>query len=325
MNSDDEFLKGDSCHFDRYTMLKLNINDPISLSKICHALSSPLRLHILALLEKDTLSCLELSKRLGYPMSTISTNVKVLEESGLILTELVPAKNGSKKLCSLVYHDIFIQMVSNLAVPVDTHRYVKEIPVGGYFDCRVKPSCGYIWNTADDARFDDPNYFLEPERIKAQLVWLRAGFLEYRIPIHFKAHTEIKRIQFTMELCAEAPGFNNNWKSDITMWINGVEIGTWNCPGDFGDRKGLLTPSWWGIGSTQYGVLTKWQADESGCRINDFALSSVTVQDLKLKKNSFVTMRIGIKKNAAHIGGINIFGKEFGDYPVDIKMEVFYA
>lgn len=306
-------------------MLKLNVNDPSALAKICHALSSTLRLKILSLLEEDTLSCLELSKQLKYPMSTISTNVKVLEEAGLIITELTPAKNGSKKLCSLVYRDIFINMVNSFEIPVDARRYVKEIPVGSYFDCQVRPSCGYVWENADATRFDDPNYFLEPTRMQAKLIWLREGFLEYRIPVDYRPEQAASKIIFSLEICAEAPGFSSIWKSDITMWINGVELGTWNCPGDFGDRRGLHTPDWWSLGNTQYGTLTKWQVDQTGSRMNDILLSDVSVAALNLADRDYITMRIGIKKNAAHIGGINIFGKEFGDHPVDIKMELYYG
>lgn len=306
-------------------MLKLNVKDPIILAKICHALSSELRLSILALLERDTLSCLEISRKLNNAMSTISTNVKVLEEAGLIITELIPAKNGAKKQCSLVYHDIFINLIGGMKIPVNTNFYTKEIPVGSYFDHHVKPSCGYVWKDADEARFDDPNYFLEPQRHLAQLIWLREGYLEYRIPITFKLEQKITGISFTMEICSEAPGFNNSWKSDITMWINGHEIGTWTCPGDFGDRKGLLTPPWWVIGSTQYGNLTTWQVDKDGCKMNGTYLSDVTVDDLNLGKMDFVIMRIGIKNDAAHIGGLNIFGKKFGDYENDIKMKIFYG
>lgn len=305
-------------------MLKLNVKDPIILAKICHAMSSELRLNILALLENDTLSCLEISRTLKHPMSTISTNVKVLEEAGLIITELIPAKNGSKKQCALVYNDIFINIVSSIEVPVNTKVYTKEIPVGSYFDAKAKPSCGYVWKDSDDSRFDDPNYFLEPERHKAQLIWLREGYLEYRIPINFKSMQKITGISFTMEICSEAPGFNNIWKSDITIWINGTEIGTWTCPGDFGDRKGLLTPPWWGIGSTQYGTLTTWQVDKTGCMMNGSLLSEVTADKLRLDEKDFVTMRIGIKDDAVHIGGLNIFGRKFGDYENDIKMKIFY-
>ena len=43
-----------------------------------------------------------------------------------------------------------------------------------------------------------------------------------------------------MELSSEVPGTNANWPSDITLWVNEIEIGTWTSPGDFGDKRGVL-------------------------------------------------------------------------------------
>ena len=65
-------------------MLQLSIDDPTAFVKICHALSTPLRVNIIRRLDNRVLSCLELSKELGYPLSTISSNVKILEEAGLL-------------------------------------------------------------------------------------------------------------------------------------------------------------------------------------------------------------------------------------------------
>jgi len=35
-------------------------------------------------------------------------------------------------------------------------------------------------------------------------------------------------------------------------------------------------------------------------------------------------VKIGIKEDAAHKGGINIFGDGFGDYPQDIVLKLSY-
>ncbi|GHV78648.1 hypothetical protein AGMMS49944_04390 [Spirochaetia bacterium] len=59
-------------------------------------------------------------------------------------------------------------------------------------------------------------------------------------------------------MSSETPGTNKNWLSDITMWINTIEIGSWTSPGDFGDRRGMLTPSWWKLEGSQYGLLKHW-------------------------------------------------------------------
>lgn len=311
-------------------MLQLSIKDPEILAKICHALSTELRLEILSLLEHDTLSCLELSKQLGYPLSTISVNVKILEEAGLVLTELTPAKNGSKKLCSSVYLDVLIHLGMGAIIPKDSKKYEISIPIGNYMDFDVAPSCGMVVlkdhnEIMDDSPFDDSNYFLNPKRIDAQLLWFRKGYVEYRVPVYDSLHLKPEYISFSLEICSEAPGFNNVWKSDITMWINGIEIGTWTCPGDFGDRKGKLTPSTWMEGSTQYGILTVWTVTEkNGTLLNQAPLSDVCLDQLDIQKEKYVTMRIGVKDSGEHIGGINIFGEQFGDYPQNIVMTIGY-
>ena len=311
-------------------MLQLSIQDPKILAKICHALSTELRLRILSLLERDTLSCLELARRIGCPLSTISANVKILEEAGLVLTELVPAKNGSKKLCSSVYLDVLIHLGMDAIIPKDSKKYEISVPIGNYMDFQVAPSCGMVIlkddrTTIDDTPFDDPNYFLSPKRIDAQLLWFRKGYVEYRVPVYDSLHLKPEYLSFSLEICSEAPGFNNVWKSDITMWLNGVEIGTWTCPGDFGDRNGRLTPSNWMDGSTQYGILTKWTVtDRKGTFLNREPLSDVCLSRLDLQKESYVTMRIGVKDTGGHIGGINIFGEKFGDYPQNIVMTIGY-
>lgn len=311
-------------------MLHLSIQDPEILAKICHALSTELRLQILALLEQDTLSCLELSKRLGYPLSTISTNVKTLEEAGLILTELTPAKNGSKKLCSSVYLDVLIHLGTGAIIPKNSQKYEISFPIGNYMDCDIAPSCGMVLlkdnnEVISDAPFDDPNYFLNPHRVDAQLLWFRKGYVEYRVPVYDSLHLEPESITFSLEICSEAPGFNNVWKSDITMWINGVEIGTWTCPGDFGDRNGKLTPFTWMEGSTQYGILTEWTVTEKeGTLLNREHLSDVNLPQLNIQRQKYVTMRIGVKDTSKHIGGVNIFGEKFGDYPQNIVMTIGY-
>lgn len=312
------------------TMLHLSIQDPKVLAKICHALSTELRLRILSLLDHNKLSILELSRQLGYPLSTISANIKILEEAGLVLTELVPAKNGSKKLCSSVYLDVIIHLGMGSLVPKDSKKFETSIPIGNYLDFSVAPSCGMaILNddntVASDTPEDNPDFFYDVRRVKAQLLWFRKGYVEYRIPVYDSFHLTPEYLSFSLEICSEAPGFNNVWKSDITMWINGVDIGTWTCPGDFGDRNGKLTPPNWDEGNTQYGILTKWTVTEKeGAFLNQEPLSGICLPQLHIQGKNFITMRIGVKENSKNMGGVNIFGEKFGDYPQNIIMTIGY-
>ncbi|SEM70641.1 ArsR/SmtB family transcription factor [Lihuaxuella thermophila] len=304
-------------------MLRLSINDPEELIKVAHALSSEIRVDMLKLLNERNMNVIELAKALQIPVSTAATNVKVLENAKLILTELQPASRGAMKVCSRNFDDVHM-ILRPLDSPPQIECYRMEMPIGHFSDCHVIPTCGM----ADEESFlseDDPLQFLYPERVKAQLLWFRTGYVEYKFPLSLPPTAEIRSIQFTMELCSEAPNYDNDWPSDMTMWVNGIEVGTWRSPGDFGDRRGKLNPAWWSDTCTQYGLLKTWKIDGSKTLIDNTEISKVTVRDLGLLNSHYVTMRIGIKPDAIHKGGINLFGKKFGDYEQDILIEVYYS
>ena len=47
------------------------------------------------------------------------------------------------------------------------------------------------------------------------------------------------------EMCAEYPDVKIDAVSDIDLFLNDEHLCTWQSPGDFGDRRGRYTPSWW--------------------------------------------------------------------------------
>jgi predicted transcriptional regulator len=115
-----------------------------------------------------------------------------------------------------------------------------------------------------------------------------------------------------------------DWPSDITLWINGVELGYWTSPADFGGMRGKLTPSWQWASDTQYGLLKVWQVTAEGSQIDGMKVSEVTLADLKLHDSPFVEVRIGVKPDAQNVGGVNLFGAKFGNYPQDILLRIRY-
>ena len=54
-------------------------------------------------------------------------------------------------------------------------------------------------------------------------------------------------------------------------------------------------------------------------------LSGVTCEDLKLMDSPFISVRIGVKPDARHVGGINLFGRKFGNYEQDIVLRIEYV
>lgn len=304
--------------------ISLNIDNEKELYEIARALASEVRIEILKLLNYSSLNVNEIAEKLNIPTSTAAVNVKVLEDAGLILTELQPGVRGSMKLCSRRMDAINIELFSQYGNSNINTFYI-NMPIGCYADCNIVPTCGIMNEKGNIHTQDDPRGFYYPERNSAQMMWFYKGYVEYRFPNSILNHGKATLLEISLELCSEAPNYRNNWPSDITMWINGVEIGTWTSPGDFGGRRGRLTPKWWPDSSTQYGLLKTWRVIEGGSYIDEVKISDVDLKKIELEKNDYISVRIGIKEDAKNIGGINIFGEKFGDHPQDIVMRIDYV
>ena len=286
---------------------------------ILSALASEPRLAILELLNGRKLSVNDVAKELSLPQSTISTNIKILEDAGLISVETAAGKKGTQKLCSLPYDEIVIQLPGGKK---DLAQNVIEVamPIGLYTDFEVNPPCGLCSRDEIIGFLDVPDSFLSPKRAVASLIWFERGFIEYKFPNNLKGHPGLERLEISMELSSEVPGTNKDWPSDITVWVNGVEIGTWTSPGDYGDVRGKLTPDWWKLAGSQYGLLKNWSVVDDGSYVDGTKVSNITLNEVDVRGHSSVKVRVGIKENAVNVGGINIFGRGFGNYDQDIIM-----
>ncbi|MDX1524107.1 MAG: transcriptional regulator, partial [Anaerolineae bacterium] len=193
-----------------------------------------------------------------------------------------------------------------------------------YVDFQVTPTCGLNSERGIIGLFDDPASFYEPDHIQAQLLWFHYGYVEYRFPNRLPPRAVPGTLRLSLEICSEAPMHHDDWPSDITVWINGIEIGTWTSPADFGGKRGVLTPEWWATRNTQYGLLKMWQVKTEGSYIDGVKISAIRLEDLKITDHDFISVRIGVKPEAANLGGINIFGRHFGNYPQDIVLRLDY-
>ena len=154
---------------------------------------------------------------------------------------------------------------------------------------------------------------------------MATGFVEYTFPNDLPTSMEIDRLELSMEICSEAPDHNPDWPSDITVWINDVEVGTWTSPGDFGGRRGLLNPDWWVEHMTQFGLLKIWSVDEVGSYVDGNQVSEVNLSKLFIVPQQPITIRIGVKPDAEHQGGFNLFGRGFGNYAQDLVLRLIYS
>lgn len=303
--------------------MECSIDELEKVSTIGKALSSPVRLEMLQLLYENSLIIGEIAKEMKLPASSTAFHLKILEEAGLIRMEEQPGTRGLVKLCTRKVDQLSIEMIRR---DRDVHQvYSIEMPVGAYSGCHVTPTCG-LFTTEGPIGNEDREYcFYYPEHVKAGLLWSASGYVEYRFPNGVPPHRKITKLLLSLEICSEAPGYREDWKSDITLWINYQDCGTFTCPGDFGSRRGRLTPPVVTNGSSQYGLLTEWEICEDGTFINGTRVSDVTIGELGIDEHAYVRACIGNKKEAKYVGGFNIFGKEFGDYAQDIILSMEYC
>ena len=301
--------------------LTLNAADGYAMLK---GLSSATRLDILRLLHtKGPMNVNEISAALSLPQSTVATSVQALEEAELIDTKTVKAKKGHQKICAARYDEIIIRFDDAGELPRDETIEV-SMPIGLYTSCDVRAPCGLCSSEGVIGLLDVPNFFLDPNRMQAGLLWFGRGYVEYKFPNNAKIlNEEISAVEFSMELSSEVPGTNANWPSDITLWINNVDVGTWTSPGDYGDKRGVYTPRWWKLEGSQYGKLKTWTVSQNGTFIDGIKISDVKLANLDLDNHHSIRMRIGIAEQAKHPGGINIFGRGFGNYDQDIIMRLY--
>ena len=82
---------------------------------------------------------------------------------------------------------------------------------------------------------------------------------------------------------------------------------------------------WWKNAGSQYGLLKNWRVSAEGTFIDGTKISDVTLANLNIRAHTSVKVRIGIKEGATNIGGVNIFGKGFGNYDQDMVMRMYVA
>jgi predicted transcriptional regulator len=302
---------------------KVLVIDPVERQDLIKGLASEVRIGILKLLRRaGAKNVNQIAESLGLPQSTVSINLKILEDCGLIHTESQRARKGSQKLCHSAFQEILISFAETAA---DAHHDMIEVsmPLGLYTEFDVTGPCGLCSKDGVIGLLDVPDTFLDPDRMKAGLLWFTRGYVEYQFPNNtLIKKAKPKALEFSMELSSEVPGTAANWPSDIFLQVNGIDVGTWTSPGDFGDKRGVFTPDWWKLKGSQYGKLKNWRINEVGSFVDGVRISDVTLDVLGLDRHRSIRMRVGVKEDAQHPGGINIFGAGFGNYSQDIVLRI---
>lgn len=287
---------------------------------VLECFSSETRVKMIELLSDRPMNIKELAEALGLSSAIVTKHIQKLEEAGLVGSESLSGTRGRTKVCFLV-PDTVTLLIKAPPQP-ERNRYTVSIPVGQYADFRIRPTCGLASEAGIIGIVDDPRYFSDPQHVKANHLWFGSGYLEYRIPNFLVGRQTLHSVSFSLEMCSEAPGYNENWPSDISFHLNDIPLGTWTCPGDFGASRGVHTPEWWNLG-TQYGLLKIVSVREDGTYLDGVRLSDVRIADLGVVQGQELRLRLSCEEQT-YGGGISLFGKHFGNYDQDIEVTLSY-
>lgn len=297
-----------------------SLDDGLELFK---ALGSDIRIQILKiLLENNQMSMNQIANELNISNGALTGHIKKLEECGLISASNDSSGHGNQKLCSLIQDRILVEIEK----PIDlSNVYNTSIKVGQFSSHNICPTCGLATSLFVIGELDDVRYFDHPDHFNADIMWFTKGYVEYVIPNLIPRNQKITQLSLSAEISSEAPGIDNDWPSDISFYINDTLVGTWTSPGDYGDVRGMFTPEWWPQNWNQYGLLKLLVINHKGTFIDGLKISDITTSELKLDYTSTIRFRIAVEEDSAHVGGLTIFGKSFGNYDQDIVVSINYA
>lgn len=291
--------------------------------KVIRALSAPMRMEIMKkIYATPNLSMNDLAKALGLTNSAISMHVSKLVDAGLVQIQTTSGKRGTMKLVNPTYSRLVIDMAPTKETAL---FYQDDIKIGYFTACNVTPTCGLSTPEKLIGAMDDIKAFTFPEHFDAGILWFTSGYVEYGLPNHLQSGQSLKELQISFEISSEYPGFNEDYPSDIHFSLNGIFLGTWVSPGDYGSRKGYMAPAWWPASLNQYGLLKTLIINREGTFMDGSQkLSDTTIQDLDIDYNSLMTFRIEVPRDTANCGGCTLFGEQFGDYNQAIRVKAFY-
>ncbi|MBT2282042.1 ArsR family transcriptional regulator [Paenibacillus polymyxa] len=297
----------------------IKANGELQFLPLYEALASEVRWRIMDMIADREKNVKDIAAALELSPSIVTMHIRKLEDAGLIESKRVRINGGTHKLCYLKQNQIEIELPSASRT---SRTREQTISIGHYTAFDIHPTCGLGTLEKEIGVWDDPRYFLDPERVHAAILWFGKGYVEYKTPNFVLPNQTTEAIEISMELASEAPGLRDHWPSDIRFTFNGISLGTWTSPADFGRAaRGKYTPEWWHRNVNQYGLLKTIRIDASGAYMDGERISDITLADIKLSE-PFWTLRFTVDEKSSNVGGLTIYGAGFGNHDQDIVIRV---
>lgn len=284
---------------------------------ISKALSHPIRIDILYQLFSGPKSITELARLNKITNATVIFHLEILENATLVYSKVMPSKKG-KTLIFFINFSI-VNFYTKDENEIKPYVFSQSIGVGNFIDASFEKYMRMATKT--ESFILNNNDVFDTRRFDAQMLCIDNGFLRYAFGNNFAKNNKVEKLEFSFEICSEAPYYRNDWKSQISFSVNNIELATYLSTGDFGGKRGKLNPDWWEDKFTQYGILVNLTITGDGVFLNGEKVSTVyTVDSLNLDNGNRIEFCVYTKKHTKYAGGLNLFGQGFGNYSQDIVM-----
>ena len=199
------------------------------------------------------------------------------------------------------------------------------MPLGLYTACEVSAPCGLCSSHGIIGLLDVPDTFLDPARMSAGLLWFTRGFVEYQFPNNAKLSwaATSRSLEFVDgAVLGGARNFGRTGRRTSRSRSTGSTSAPGPRPGDFGDKRGVYTPGLveaegQPVRQAEVFRVTPRAPSSTGSRSRP-----VTLPDLTSTDHRSIRLTIAVRDDAHHPGGINIFGRGFGNYDQDIVLRL---
>ena len=88
---------------------------------------------------------------------------------------------------------------------------------------------------------------------------------------------------------------------------------------------GIFTPDWWLPNWNQYGLLKMIVINRKGTFIDGMKISDVNIRQFDLNYRSTIRFKFMVSEERGNVGGLTIFGSQFGNYNQDINVRINYS
>lgn len=274
------------------------------------ALGSSTRLSILELLlDKGPMRMTSIAQELKITGGALTTHIKLLQESGIVNVEAVGGRHGIQKICYVNNQRI---LVESPFCRKGINCYETQTALGAYSAFEVSAPCGIALKKRVLNPINDPEAFALPEHQDACVLWFRQGYVEYKALNVAPKGEKLRELQFSFEVGIEAPAALENASSDITISLNGREIGVYTPLAGVKRIPVSGNPAWWNRNWLQRGDRKLLTVDEHGSALDGEVFSAVSLKDLNLGADEYVTLRLEVKPDAQNLNGLSLFGSGFG-------------